>query len=88
VICPTCQRTNQRSIVRVALVNGAAPGAVSLKKPTPSDHFYDEEGAEHSHNPNITTTVYTCSNGHRFQEKSSWQCPCGWMVQQAEVTEL
>lgn len=89
MMCPTCQRTNQRSIVRVALVNGVAPGVATLKKPALSDHFYDEEGREHSHNPNIVTTVYTCSHGHRFQEKSSWGCPsCDYMAQKAEVTEL
>lgn len=88
MICPACRAAGQRSTVRVALVDGVAPGVADVKRRTPSDHFYDEDGAEHTHNPNIIVTVYMCANGHRFQERSSWECWCGYKACDAEVTTL
>lgn len=88
MLCPTCQSSAQRSIVRVALIDGAALGVANVKRREPTDHYYDEDGVEHSHNPNVVVTIYMCSLGHRFQERSSWQCPCGWMVCEAEVAAL
>lgn len=88
MICPACHSSGKRSVVRVALIDGHAPGAISVKKRAPNDHFYDEQGVEHSHNPNVIVTVYTCSFGHRFQERSSWECHCGYKACEAEVTAL
>lgn len=40
--------------------------------------YYDEKGHHHRHDSNITTTDYTCSNGHSWQVKTSEKCWCGW----------
>jgi hypothetical protein len=38
--------------------------------------YYDEEGKHHFHDMNITTTTYSCTNGHQFskQYKPVWVC--------------
>jgi hypothetical protein len=77
MICPTCASTNERSTVRVIRTT---PGAL------PKDHFWDEDGNEHSHNPNVIVTEYQCSNSHRFAERSSWECcVCGYKACEAEI---
>ncbi len=40
--------------------------------------FYDEEGKLHDHDANTTTTDYFCSNGHKWSEKTTGSCWCGW----------
>lgn len=40
--------------------------------------FYDEDGKYHHHDNNITTQEYSCSNGHKWTEKTSGSCWCGW----------
>jgi hypothetical protein len=79
VICKKCKDSGQLSTIR-----SLGTSQTLMTK----DHFFDEQGDEHSHNPNIVTTLFRCSNGHRFQERSSWQCPCGWMACEATVTFL
>jgi len=37
--------------------------------------YYDEDGKYHHHDANITTTEYSCSNGHRWSENTSGH-PC------------
>ena len=37
--------------------------------------YYDETGAYHRHDPNIYTTSYSCSNGHRWVTESRHRCP-------------
>ncbi len=40
--------------------------------------YYDENGTYHSHDLNIHTTGYHCSNQHRWVEKATPECPgCG-----------
>ncbi len=79
MICPTCSTTNQRSTVRVIRTT---PG--KLEKV----HFWDEDGVEHYHNPNVIVTELECSNGHRFAERSSWECSvCGYKACEAEIVE-
>lgn len=85
MLCPTCQQSGQRSIVKIAKVNGVKPGGPPADQ-QPVKHFWDEDGVEHFHNPNVVITQYLCSNGHRFAERSSWQCSvCGYMACKAEV---
>lgn len=38
--------------------------------------FYDEQGKFHDHDSNTTTMDYSCSNGHRWTERSQpeWTC--------------
>ena len=38
--------------------------------------FYDEDGKFHIHDPNVTTTTYTCSNGHEWVEDKRSKCFC------------
>lgn len=81
MICPTCASSNHRSTVRIARVTDPKE---------PRDHFFDESGAEHHHNPSIIVTEYLCSNGHRFAERSSWQCAvtgCDFLPCEAELIE-
>lgn len=76
MMCPHCQQAKQRSTVRVV-----------RSKPTliPKDHFFDEDGQEHHHDPNITRTDFRCSNNHTFTEVSSWECWCGYMACKAQI---
>ncbi len=40
------------------------------------DHqYFDEQGRYHLHDPNTTSTVYRCSNGHSTVETSRRHCP-------------
>lgn len=78
MLCPTCQSTGKRSTVRM---HGNRPPGDQK----PKDHFFDEDGAEHSHNPNIIRTNYRCSLGHHFFELSSWECWCGYKACEAQV---
>lgn len=49
--------------------------------------FYDTEGVFHSHDENITTACYMCSNGHCITVKSVKKCPnCSHGEQPKEVT--
>lgn len=42
------------------------------------DSYWDEDGREHYHDRNVTTTGYFCSRGHRWATKTSPVCPtCG-----------
>lgn len=84
MICPTCQNSGQRSTVRI--VKQPAINKAIFRDVPPTDHFWDEEGNEHSHNPSIIVTEYLCSKGHRFAERSSWECgACGYRACEAEV---
>lgn len=79
MICPTCRETNQRSTVRMVRTWKLTPEA----KP---DRYFDEDGNEHSHDPRVVMTEFLCSNGHRFAERSSWECgTCGYKACKAEV---
>ena len=43
--------------------------------------YYDEDGARHSHDPNISSYFFRCSNGHTWQKKVTTPCPapdCEW----------
>ncbi len=41
--------------------------------------YYDENGRYHSHDPNMTTTGYRCSNGHVFSQRAGSRCSnCDW----------
>ncbi len=77
MICPHCRAANQRSTVEVVRSTSGAE---------PKKHFFDEDGVEHFHNPNVYVTEFVCSKGHRFAERSSWQCVvCGYKVCDAEL---
>jgi hypothetical protein len=65
--CPECVQNNQKS--RVA-VGGSTRTLLGF---TP---FYDEDGNYHNHDPNTTSTQYSCSNGHTWVEKTQHKCWC------------
>jgi hypothetical protein len=80
VICRLCQDSGQLSTIRVVKTNSG-----HLQK----IHFWDEQGEEHHHNPNVVRTWFRCSNGHQFEERSSWECcVCGFKACEAQVVYL
>ena len=68
MICSECLELGLKSKVYVGC------GSTTLAY---SEPFYDEDGRYHNHNPNITTTEYSCSNGHKWTESSNYRCWCG-----------
>lgn len=76
MICTKCRESGLRSTVH---------NVGTSQTQMPKEHFFDEDGEEHHHNPNIVRTLFRCSNGHRFEERSSWQCQCGWMACKATI---
>lgn len=77
ILCPHCQSCGARSVVDlVRCTQGKEKTRI----------FWDEEGVEHHHNPNVSVTEYRCSNGHTFAERSSWECvACDYRACDAEI---
>ena len=69
MICPECKKQGLKSFVYPGMI------MTTCMYYTP---FYDEEGKYHHHDSNITTTHFSCSNGHNWSEKSGGSCWCGW----------
>ena len=67
--CPECQKKEEKSIVTI----GQSETTLMYCSP-----FYDEDGNEHNHDMNDTTTYYSCSKGHAWSEISCGSCWCGW----------
>lgn len=67
VFCPRCQQAGLQSRVYVGS---------SYTTLLDTFEFYDEQGRHHLHNPNCTTTSYSCSNGHAWQETRQSKCWC------------
>jgi hypothetical protein len=40
--------------------------------------FYDENGIQHTHDNNVKTINYACSNNHKWVEQRYNTCWCGW----------
>lgn len=38
--------------------------------------YTDAKGRYHSHDPNVVTEHFECSNGHRWQTRRLPACPC------------
>lgn len=91
--CPHCHATcngiehDDCQLSTVRIVKESAITKALFRDVPPTDHFWDEYGNEHSHNPNVIVTNYVCSNGHKFSERSSWQCACGWMACKQEIVK-
>jgi hypothetical protein len=73
MICSECKKVGKKSKV----YSGASSSTLMHCQP-----FYDEDGKYHNHDMNITTTNYSCSNGHSWQEHYRSSCWCGWKGQQ------
>lgn len=64
--CPECEKEGKRSTVRGGGGFSTAMGV---------DTFYDEDGKYHRHDPNYTTMIMTCSNGHEWDAAKPHKCP-------------
>ena len=67
--CEICEKEGLKSQIHIG-------GSVSTVMGY--HQYYDEDGKHHSHDPNIRTTQYSCSNGHSFARQESGSCWCGW----------
>ena len=65
-VCPVCEKQNKKS--KVYYHGESATYLCNLP-------FFDEDGVEHYHDNNITTTTYKCSNLHMFDVESKSLCP-------------
>jgi hypothetical protein len=73
MICETCRSEGKTSRVY------DRGSSMTLLNCTP---FYDEQGRQHYHDSNTTTSGYECSNGHSWVVKSKPSCWCGWPNEQ------
>lgn len=64
--CPTCKDLGVKSRVYPGMSYATCMGW---------QPYYDEDGQYHSHDPNTTTTDYTCSNGHEWTNSQVPPCP-------------
>lgn len=63
--CKKCVKVGLRSRLKIGMSSSTAMGF---------EHYYDEEGDYHYHDPNATTTSYYCSKGHRGTVKVAPHC--------------
>ncbi len=64
--CPECVEQGLKSIVNIGFKHTTAMAY---------HYFFDEDGIYHSHNNNIITYNYTCSNNHNFKNNYKEKCP-------------
>lgn len=69
--CPECEKEGKKSCV---YIGGTFVTLMSVFS------YYDEDGNHHTHNPNTSTTNYSCSNGHKWSDSTegsiqSSSCP-------------
>ena len=70
--CPACAKQGLESVVTPGI--GLCTAAYYIP-------FHDEDGNYHHHDENLTTTGYSCSNGHKWTESEKESCPhegCDW----------
>lgn len=77
MICSECQRLGLKSSLRI--------GEVDMKTTKVDGYFWDENGDSHHHNKCVTTSEFTCSNGHKTQVVREDKCWCGWTGEEAEA---
>ncbi len=65
--CPKCVELGERSTLHVS--GGGFSTLVGFQP------HYDEDGVSHSHNPNKTSSLGKCSNGHRLAISTRKKCP-------------
>ena len=68
VKCPVCFKEDKKSQV--------FPGSIS-RTAMYCQPFYDEDGRFHQHDSNLTTSEMSCSNGHKWTDKTNSSCWCG-----------
>lgn len=69
VICPECASEGEKS---------RSYFCGTLRTAMAGASYYDENGDYHDHDPNVSTTSYSCSRGHRWTTKTTPECWCGW----------
>lgn len=67
--CPICEEEDLKSMVHILYHGKTCMGHVQ---------YFDENGAYHNHDPNLTTTKYSCTNGHSFNHTHKNKCWCGY----------
>jgi hypothetical protein len=65
LLCKECQAQGHKSVVYEGHSYTTLAGF---------QVFYDQDGFRHEHDPNSTTTNYTCSNGHAWSTKTYSKC--------------
>lgn len=66
MICPKCKEENKKSKLYIGIGTTTTAGGMPP--------YYDEEGKYHYHDPNATTSNYSCSNGHNFFVSKVKEC--------------
>jgi hypothetical protein len=79
MICPVCKESGLKSTVWDSGTSSTLLGWMP---------YFDEEGKKHSHDPNRCSTVYTCSQGHRFVHRYHIACPTCGVVSDLEEFEV
>jgi hypothetical protein len=70
MICEECKKAGIESTIRPEMTFSTLIG---------SSPYWDHKGVYHSHDLNISTTEYSCSNGHTWCEKYHSRYPgCNW----------
>lgn len=69
MICQECQKSGTTSRVYESY---------TVTTSLMGEQFYDEEGRQHFHDPNIDTHEYACSKGHKWHHQRTRGCWCGW----------
>lgn len=68
MICPECKAEGLKSRVYSGGTFSTLMGYST---------YWDEEGVKHTHDPNVRTTSYSCSNDHGWSESFKLPCPAG-----------
>ena len=77
--CPECVKEGERSCVYPGMSTTTCMGG---------QRYYDEDGRLHVHDPNVTTSEFSCSRGHKWTTKQQHgTCWCE-TVKDAEFTEV
>lgn len=77
--CPQCVESGERSCVYPRETTS------TLRM---HGRFYDEDGVFHHHDPNWTSTEFSCSHGHRWATRWRAACPAGDYPAAKETTTL
>lgn len=65
--CPACKEAGKESF--------SAPGNQTTTLMPMREHFFDQHGFLHHHDPNRISTLWICSERHRYVEVSFNLCP-------------
>ena len=76
--CPECVAEGKRSKVYVGGHSSTLMGYLA---------YYDEDGKLHDHDPNVYSTNYRCSNGHKWTESKKNKCWCEVEKEDATITD-